>query len=215
MAWSVLHHHAMVTSCRISLFAVAWAAAALVVNVCVADSASARQPDGYIVDGRVKLGVGMDALSRKSSIKVVLNGGQKVTFVHANGYFAMLGVAPGTHLLEVVAPGYLFPPVRLDVSERLHGQVHAVFTETRRILPEPLTLEPEKAEFYYEKRAPLSLTGLLKSPMGMMVGLMLLAVVLLPKLVDSIDPEEMKRVQEEMRNQPTPSFSNLLQGRTS
>eukprot|EP00246_Nothoceros_aenigmaticus_P012926 TRINITY_DN4203_c0_g1_i1.p1 TRINITY_DN4203_c0_g1~~TRINITY_DN4203_c0_g1_i1.p1 ORF type:complete len:204 (-),score=19.74 TRINITY_DN4203_c0_g1_i1:281-892(-) len=196
-----------------SLHTVAAAALAFSVFAVVVDCTS-RDQDGYVVDGRVKLG-GSDTISRKANVKVLLNGGEKVTYIHSNGYFAILGVAPGTHLLEIVAPGYHFPPVRVDVSERRHGQVHAVYTETRRILPDPLTLEAEKVEYYYEKRAPLSPVGLLKSPMGMLVGLMLVAVVLLPKLMDSIDPEEMKRVQEEMRNQPAPSFSSLLQGRGS
>ncbi|KAL3679889.1 hypothetical protein R1sor_022845 [Riccia sorocarpa] len=95
------------------------------------------------------------------------------------------GMAAGTHLLEVVAMGCYISPVRVDVSARLHGQ----------------------------RREPFSLVGLLKSPMGLMVGVMVVAVFLLAKLMESIDPEDMKRVQKEMRNQPTPSFNSLLQGR--
>jgi hypothetical protein len=64
-----------------------------------------------------------------------------------------------------------------------------------------------------QKREPFSAMGLLKSPMGLMIGFMVVCVFLLPKLMDQIDPEEMKRVQEEMRNKPSP-LSNLLQGRT-
>jgi hypothetical protein len=152
-------------------------------------------------------------VSKTSNIKVVLNGGQKLSFVRIDGSFAFQGVPAGTHLLEVVALGYFFSPVRVDVSSRLQGQVCASLVETGRSLPDSLVLEPLREEYYYEKREPFSAMGLLKSPMGLMIGFMVVCVFLLPKLMDQIDPEEMKRVQEEMRNKPSP-LSNLLQGRT-
>ncbi|KAL3679885.1 hypothetical protein R1sor_022841 [Riccia sorocarpa] len=175
-----------------------------------------KTSSSYAVEGRVKVeGIAAKVpASKTANIKVVLNAGQQVTFIRPDGYFSFQGVAAGTHLLEVVAMGYYFSPVRVDVSARLHGQVRAVAVETRRTLSEALVLEPLREEFYYERREPFSLVGLLKSPMGLMVGFMVVAVFLLPKLMESIDPEEMKRVQEEMRNQPTPSFNSLLQGRS-
>ncbi|BFI40567.1 ER membrane protein complex subunit 7 [Marchantia polymorpha subsp. ruderalis] len=176
-----------------------------------------KAASSYVVEGRVKVEGTTTKLplSKTANIKVVLNGGEQLTFIRPDGYFAFQGVTAGTHLLEVVAMGYYFSPVRVDVSARLHGQVRAIAVETRRTLPDALVLEPLREEFYYERREPFSVVGLLKSPMGLMVGFMLVAVFLLPKLMDSIDPEEMKRVQEEMRNQPAPSFSNLLQGRST
>ncbi|MCO5602218.1 hypothetical protein L7F22_056346 [Adiantum nelumboides] len=149
---------------------------------------------------------------KSSNVKISLNFGQKVAFIRPDGYFAFTGIPAGTHLLEVVAPGYSFSPVRVDVSARLNGQLQATLTETRRILSEPLVLEPLREETYFEKREPFSLMGLLKSPMGLMVGFMAVAAILLPKLMENIDPEEMKKMQEEMR---TSSLTNVLQGRSS
>ncbi|MCO5580676.1 hypothetical protein L7F22_034546 [Adiantum nelumboides] len=149
---------------------------------------------------------------KSSNVKISLNSGQKVAFIRPDGYFAFTGIPAGTHLLEVVAPGYFFSPVRVDVSARLNGQLQATLTETRRILSEPLVLEPLREETYFEKREPFSLMGLLKSPMGLMVGFMAVAAFLLPKLMENIDPEEMKKMQEEMR---TSSLTNVLQGRSS
>ncbi|GLJ27614.1 hypothetical protein SUGI_0541800 [Cryptomeria japonica] len=186
------------------------------------DSASAvssdRNTDGYTVIGRVKTealgGKGHGFPSKTANIKVILNGGETVSFIRPDGYFSFYDVPAGTHLIEVVAMGYFFSPVRIDVSARLHGKVQAVQTENRRLLTE-LVLEPLREDYYFEKREPFSILSLLKSPMGLMVGFMVVAVFLLPKLMENIDPEEMKRAQEEMRNQPAPSFANLLQGRTS
>ncbi|KAF2589121.1 hypothetical protein F2Q70_00041331 [Brassica cretica] len=46
--------------------------------------------------------------------------------------------------------------------------------------------------------------------MGLMVGFMVVVVFLMPKLMENIDPEEMKQAQEEMRRQGVPSLSSLL-----
>ncbi|EFJ36683.1 hypothetical protein SELMODRAFT_77297, partial [Selaginella moellendorffii] len=137
---------------------------------------------------------------KPASVKLLLNGGEKITFPLKNGYFAFQGIPAGTHLIEVSAPGFFFSPLRVDVSARLHGQVRA---------------SRSRPEEFSPKREPFSVLGLLKSPMGLMVAFMLIAVVVLPKLMDNIDPEEMKKIQEEMRNRPSPSFSNLLQGARS
>lgn len=178
-----------------------------------ASAAVPRVSEGYTIQGRVRASGSIPF--KTSNVKVVLNAGQKVAFIRPDGYFAFYGVPAGTHLIEVVALGYFFSPVRVDVSARLHGQVQATLTENRRSLSEPLILEPLREEYYFEKREPFSLIGLLKSPMGLMMGFMIVAVFLLPKLMENIDPEEMKRVQEEMRNQPAPSLTNFLQGRSS
>ncbi|KAM7490066.1 hypothetical protein LguiA_032987 [Lonicera macranthoides] len=173
--------------------------------------------DGYTINGRVKIpGISMKGLGlpvKVSNAKVILNGGQQVTFLKPDGYFSFHNVPAGTHLIEVAAIGYFFSPVRVDVSARNPGKVQAALTETRRGLNE-LVLEPLREEQYYEIREPFSIMSLVKSPMGLMVGFMLIVVFLMPKLVENIDPEEMKRAQEEMRSQGVPSIANLIPGAT-
>ncbi|AQK81846.1 ER membrane protein complex subunit 7-like protein [Zea mays] len=117
-------------------------------------------------------------------------------------------VPAGTHLIEVSSIGYFFSPVRVDISARNPGYIQAALTETRRVLNE-LVLEPLKEEQYYEVREPFSVMSLLKSPMGLMVGFMVLMVFVMPKMMENIDPEEMKQAQEQMRNNPV-SLSGLL-----
>lgn len=172
---------------------------------------------GYVVEGRVKVeGMGARVFPSKSAnVQVIWNGGQQKTFVRPDGYFAFQGVTAGTHLIEVFAAGYSFSPVRVDVSARLHGKVRALAVETRRYYSDALVLEPNRQEGYYEVRETFSALALVKTPMGMMVCFMVVALLVLPRLMDSIDPEEMKKVQEDMRNKPAPSFSSLLQGAKS
>ncbi|KAL6603054.1 hypothetical protein ACP70R_043415 [Stipagrostis hirtigluma subsp. patula] len=141
--------------------------------------------DHHCFAGTSAKGFGLPA--KTSNTKVILNGGQRVTFARPDGYFSF---------------------VRVDISARNPGYIQAALTETRRVLNE-LVLEPLKEEQYYEKREPFSIMSLLKSPMGLMVGFMVIMVVVMPKMMENIDPEEMKQAQEQMRNSPV-SFSGLL-----
>ncbi|XP_057799986.1 ER membrane protein complex subunit 7 homolog [Salvia miltiorrhiza] len=174
---------------------------------------SNRNSEGYSINGKVRFpgfsttGFGLPA--KVSNIKIILNGGEKVTFVRPDGYFSFHNVPAGTHLIEVAAVGYFFSPVRVDVSARHAGKVQAALTENRRSLSE-LILEPMVEEQYFEIREPFNILSVLKSPMGLMIGFMVIVMFLMPKLVD---PEELKRAQEEMGSQGgVPSLANLLSG---
>ncbi|KAL8090036.1 ER membrane protein complex subunit 7 homolog [Apium graveolens] len=177
-------------------------------------TAISARSEGYTINGRVKIpGVaakGFGLPIKVSNAKVILNG-QQVTFLKPDGYFSFHNVPAGTHLIEVAAIGYFFSPVRVDVSARNPGKVQAALTENRRGLSE-LVLEPLRDEQYYEIREPFNVMSLVKSPMGLMVGFMLIVMFLMPKLVENMDPEEIKRAQEEMRSQGVPSIANLLPG---
>ncbi|ESR63616.1 hypothetical protein CICLE_v10009464mg [Citrus x clementina] len=186
------------------------------VSSAVAVSSGYESGDGFSISGRVKLpGMSLKAFGspggKASNVKVVLNGGEHVTFLRPDGYFSFQNMSAGTHLIEVAAIGYFFSPVRVDVSARHPGKVQAALTETRRGLNE-LVLEPLREEQYYEIREPFSIMSLVKSPMGLMMGFMLVVVFLMPKLMENMDPEEMRRAQEEMRSQGVPSLANLIPG---
>ncbi|PIA42278.1 hypothetical protein AQUCO_02000024v1 [Aquilegia coerulea] len=150
---------------------------------------SSGTTEGYTINGRVKLeglgakGFGLPA--KISNAKIILNGGQRITFLRPDGYFSFHDVPAGTHLIEVAAVGYFFSPVRIDVSARNRGKVQAALTETRRGLTE-LVLEPLREEQYYEVREPFNVMSLLKSPMGLMMGFMVIVVFLMPKLMENM-----------------------------
>nr|AAD23660.1 unknown protein [Arabidopsis thaliana] len=162
---------------------------------------SSGSEDSYTITGRVKIPPSnvIGHIAKFSNVKVILNGGQKITFLRPDGYFTFHEVPAGTHLIEVSAMGYFFSPVRVDVSARHRGKVQATLTETRRSLTELI-------------REPFNIMSIVKSPMGLMVGFMVVVVFLMPKLMENIDPEEMKQAQEEMRRQGVPSLTSLLPG---
>ncbi|EYU20243.1 hypothetical protein ABFS82_01G002400 [Erythranthe guttata] len=168
--------------------------------------------EGYSINGKVRFpgfsAAGLGLPAKISNVKVILNGGQQVTFLRPDGYFSFHNVPAGTHLIEVASIGYFFSPVRIDVSARNPGKVQAALTENRRVLSE-LVLEPFRDEQYYERREPFNVMSILKSPMGLMMGFMVIVMFLMPKLVDA---EELKKAQEEMGSQGVPSLANFLGG---
>ncbi|CAI5946267.1 unnamed protein product [Closterium sp. NIES-65] len=166
---------------------------------------------GAVVDGYVRL----DALKIKSTaVKILINGGDSVAFVRSNGYFS-IALSPGSHTLQVAAPGAFFLPVVLQVSAKHAGSFRAVVIREQgpaSLSIDPLIISPFAAEEYLERRQPFSIWTIVKSPMGIMICFMLVVMVVLPRLADSIDPEEMKQMQEQMQQQQVPSLSGLLSG---
>ncbi|KAL8245064.1 hypothetical protein R6Q59_011322 [Mikania micrantha] len=153
---------------------------------------------------------------KANNARVILNGGQKVTFVKPDGYFTLdfiflitpnflnnplqsHNVHAGTTLLQlrpVADPGFFSNDVtvRVDVSARNPGKVQAALTENRRGLNE-LGLEPLREEQYYES----NVTDDWIYDGG-------------DVLDAQTNPEEIRKAQEEMRNQGFPSLANLMPG---
>ncbi|CAI5971702.1 unnamed protein product [Closterium sp. NIES-65] len=198
--------------------AVSATAASLLVACLIAAAAGSAQAasavavnGGAVVDGYVRL----DALKIKSTaVKILINGGDSVAFVRSNGYFS-IALSPGSHTLQVAAPGAFFLPVVLQVSAKHAGSFRAVVIREQgpaSLSIDPLIISPFAAEEYLERRQPFSIWTIVKSPMGIMICFMLVVMVVLPRLADSIDPEEMKQMQEQMQQQQVPSLSGLLSG---
>ncbi|XP_057951089.1 ER membrane protein complex subunit 7 homolog [Malania oleifera] len=162
--------------------------------------------DGYAINGRVKIG-SMSLLL----FSFYTQWWPKGHLSPARWIFFIPYVSAGTYLIEVAAIDYSFSPVQVDVSARNPGKIQAALAENRKGLTE-LVLEPLREEQYYEIREPFSIMSVLKSPMGLMMGFMLIVVFLMPKLMENIDTIKMKRAQEEMRNQGVPTLAGLISG---
>lgn len=153
---------------------------------------------------------------RTSDVKItlVVNGGQSVaTRVKPDGSFALLDVPPGSHLLETFALGYSFPPMTVRIGA--DGTIRAAYAEDPTVRFEsPLVLKPVSAATYFEHRQGLSLGSLAKNPMFLMVAFTVLMAWAMPKLMESMDPEELKEMQEKMGAMGAqPSMGDLFSGK--
>lgn len=161
-----------------------------------------------VIDARGMRGTRMSDIK----ITVVLNGGQKIaTRPRADGTFVLLDVPPGIHFLDTFAFGYTFPPIRLKVLT--NGKVQAEYAEDPDELPgtNPLRLKPFSTAEYFEPRAAASPMAMLKNPMVLMVLMTVLMAWGMPKMIESMDPEELKMMQDRMGSQP--SMEDILSGK--
>jgi len=161
--------------------------------------------------------LGVPGLASAPTSTMVLDGEPR-TLSRVDGSFSIDGVAPGIHVLEAASPMFDFPVLTVSVSE--DGQILGtfLFNKKRREMRHPFVLQAVSRPVYFEPRKTISVMSILGNPMLLMMGFMLLVTYALPKLQEGMDPEELKKMQEEMKknqaSQPDPQkmLSNLFGG---
>ncbi|CAL6373398.1 unnamed protein product [Bathycoccus prasinos] len=161
-------------------------------------------------------------------ITLTISGGsgkQKVrTTPKKDGTFCLLDVPPGDHELQIVAIGFSFPPIVVSVDGENDGEVVARYSEDMSTIlpkvkmPEKTTIqtpkkndEEENAKTvdrvviapvskvdYFEPSNRVTLLGLLKNPMVLMVLMTVVMAVAVPSLIRNMDPEALEELKKEM-----------------
>lgn len=152
----------------------------------------------YQVQGVFRL----PASAKFNGAKVLLNGGEHIALVRADGTFEFHELPAGTYVAEPFMVDYVFSPIRIDVSTRERGRIRVTSTTGRQEkLPYPLQIRPERKAEYFQQREPYNFWGLLKNPMVIMMGITAFMVIVMPRMMSNMDPEEleeMKRMQSKM-----------------
>lgn len=166
--------------------------------------------DLYSIQGAIRLS---KQQLKSTACRVNINGGQMVGFVRADGSFTVSGVAPGTYLLEVYHPDFIFSPIRIDVSAKEKGKVRASIAATRAKLQYPLSLRPDKPAVYFQQHAPVDWTSMLKNPMVIMMGITMIMVVVMPRMLSGMDPKELEAmrkmsIKDALRGAPPPAVTS-------
>ena len=130
--------------------------------------------------------------------RILVDDGQYVAFLRADGTFTIPGLPSNTYVVEVISPRNAYEPVRVDINSK--GKVR-----TRRLnliqpsevtmLRYPLSFESKGYPNYFFKREQFRVMDILMSPMVLMMVVPLLLVVVLPKLVNQ-DPELQRELQQ-------------------
>jgi len=100
--------------------------------------------------------------------RVLLNGGEQVALVRADGSFRFGRVAAGrSYTVDVAMIDFEFPTLRVDVSAKAgqRGRVSAVQLPTNQRVAVPLVLKPVAQAQYFQQREPVNVFGMLKNPM--------------------------------------------------
>jgi len=130
-------------------------------------------------------------------VRVVLNGGLYSAIPRQDGSFVIHSVPAGGYLLEVYDTQRTWPTVRVDVSAKAQGKLRALMTHNRLPLPFPLPLEPLVSNLsFFEKREGFKISSILMNPMAIMMGVTLLIMVAMPKMMQNMDPEQLKEMQQ-------------------
>jgi hypothetical protein len=122
--------------------------------------------------------------------------------------------------LDIHSPTYHFGQVKIQLLEESMDAPkileYAYPGATKQVTKYPLVLYPYAQYQYFEKRRGFSIFGLLKSPMILMMlfsgGLM----YMMPKFMESLDPEEKAAMKKQLESQQDTSkmFSQMLGGIT-
>ncbi|CAH1402596.1 unnamed protein product [Nezara viridula] len=137
----------------------------------------------------------------KSEIVVHLKGGTQKAFLRDDGSFTFSNVPPGSYIIEVTHPNFVYEPIRVEINSK--GKIRARkvnYIQSSQIIqvPYPLKLKAIGFKRFFHIREQWRITDFLFNPMILMMVFPLLLVMVLPRMMN--DPEARKEMEQ---------FSNL------
>ncbi|XP_010892497.1 ER membrane protein complex subunit 7 isoform X1 [Esox lucius] len=172
------------------------------------------QPNGdrFKIEGRAIV-PGVKTQDWISSARIMVDGEEYIGFLRTDGSFTVNDVPSGSYVVEVVSPAYKFEAVRVDITSKGKMRARLVnFIKTSEVIrqPYPLQLRSSGPHTYFMKRETWGWTDFLMNPMVMMMVLPLLIIVLLPKVVNTNDPEMRKEMEQSMNMlNPNPELPDV------
>jgi len=146
---------------------------------------------------------------------VTIDGGKRRAFLKEDNSFVFQGLAPGSYLVEVDNPEYVYEDIRIDINFKGKHRArknNPVQPNQVNQLPYPIKAKPLGKYRYFEKREEWKVTDVLFNPMVMMMVMPLLLITVLPKMMQ--DPEtkkDMEEMQAKMNVQSQlPDMSEML-----
>ena len=129
--------------------------------------------------------------------------GSRCGFLRSDGSFVVSNLPSGSFILEVNCPKFEFPLVRIDINPkndhiraRRLDLVKPNHVSQDSSLVYPLILAPERTKDYFEQKQPWNLSCILMNPMVLMLVLPASLMLILTKLMSSMDPNALKEMEE-------------------
>ena len=122
----------------------------------------------YKIEGKVQV-TDTPVADWAPSAKVIVDGGRFIGFIKQDGSFVISNVPPGSYLVEVSSPSYIFEPARVDISSKT-GKMRARKSDLLRptavtALPYPLKFKASGQAKFFAKREEWNLASTLMNPM--------------------------------------------------
>ena len=145
-----------------------------------------------------------------------MNNGEYTTYSKRDGSFNIYNVPPGIHQLDIDSKSYHFGQVKIQILEDSMDAApkcleYAYPGAPRKAIKYPLVLSPKGTYQYFETKRGFSIFSLLKNPMVLMMLFSVGMMVVMPKMMEGLDPEEKARMKQQMEAQkdPTQMFSQM------
>jgi len=155
----------------------------------------------YSIDGRALM-PGVPASEWIGSAKINVNGDAYHGFFRSDGSFTVTNVPSGSYIVEIVSTKFVFPPVRVDITSKGKKRARKLDLISPNVVEEeyyPLKIKALGPAVYIKQREQFRVQDALMNPMVLMVVLPFLLMMVIPKLINTDDPERKQEMQETMQ----------------
>ena len=179
--------------------------------------------NNYKLSGQIAI-AGLSNVS-PSAARIFMDGGKQIAIPQQNGKFFFYNLDVGEHSLEVHLNGFEWNLYLIDV--RNDGKIRSYVHQKRNDpLPPQLIIMPLRMAKYVPVESlsllflpslhcifvqdpkPWNPLNFLKSGPGIMIAIMLVTTVILPKMMEGMDPQQMMAEAQAQQQQQQQSVSN-------
>jgi hypothetical protein len=158
------------------------------------------------LEGRLEFG---DKTAFNKTTRITLNNGEYTTYSRKDGSFIIYNVGPGIHQLDIDSKEYHFGQIKVQLLKESMDSPkcleYAYPGAAKRPMKYPLVLNPKGTYQYFQTKKGFSIFSLIKNPMVMMMLFMVGMMVVMPKMMEGMDPEEKAKMRAQMENQKDPT----------
>lgn len=144
---------------------------------------------------------------------ITLNDGEFSTYSTSSNTFSFHNVPPGVHVLDVHSKIYHYSQVKIQILEGQEPKCIEYFYPGagKRPISHPLTLYANAKYNYFQPRPTFSLFSMLKNPMVLIMIFSVGMMIVMPQMMNNLDPEQKEQMkkQMEMQQDPTKMLSQL------
>ncbi len=167
---------------------------------------SSAQVATTFLEGRLEF---VDKTPFNITTRITLNNGDFTTYSRKDGSFIIYNVGPGIHQLDIDSKEYHFGQIKVQLLKESMDSPkcleYAYPGAAKRPVKYPLVLNPKGTYQYFQSKKGFSILSMLKNPMVLMMLFSVGMMVVMPKMMEGLDPEEKAKMREQMQNQKDPT----------
>ena len=134
--------------------------------------------------------------------------------LNTNAQFYIDNISNGQYLLNINSIEYSYSNYLVIIHNNEINDVQLLQQgEYYKSMRQPLTIAPVFPHIYYTDRVPFDLLSYCKNPMVIMMIITLLMVIVMPRMLNNMDPEELAQIKKAQKNYSLQGMMESLQGK--